>query len=113
MKIPRNLESLDPQGIEEIFVIKTQEIDFFGAMVREKGGKSAVNGRVCFPDGTHWYFQSSNGNRSGLKKQLTSICETVAAFYHTDVFQLKFQKVVGYEEFIRVLREAKEGMACA
>jgi len=104
------MELSNEQEIEEVFVIKTDEIEFFGAMVREKQGKSAVNGRVWFRDGTWWYFQSSAGQRAALRKRLVSVCETAAAFYRTDIFRLKFRRVIGYKEFIRVLREAKQGM---
>ena len=59
------MELTNKEGIEQVFVIKTEEIDFFGAMVRGKQGKSAVNGRVWFEDGTRWYFHSQGGNQRG------------------------------------------------
>lgn len=101
------------QGIEEVFVIKTEEIDFFGALVKEKEGRSAVNGRVWFRDGTRWHFQSPAGNRVGLRMKLVSLCETIATFYSADVFRLKFHRVVAYEEFIHILQKTKQGTAYA
>ena len=98
------------KGIEEIFVIKTEEIDFFGALVKEKGGNSAVNGRVWFQDGTRRYFHYPPGEPDRLRIKMVALCETIAEFYCTDVVHLKFNRVIGYEEFIRLLREGKGGM---
>jgi hypothetical protein len=101
------------QGIEEVFVIQTEAIDFFAAIVKEAGGKSAVNGRVRFQDGRSWYFTSQLGDRAGLWKKLVSLCKAVAAFYGTDVFRLKFNQAMEYDEFVRILRETKRDMAYA
>jgi len=101
------------RGIEEVFVIKTEEIDFFGALVKEKERRSAVNGRVWFKDGTRWYFHSPAGNRDSLRRNLASLCEAIAASYGAVVYSLKFHRIVGYEEFIRLVREVKCRMAHA
>ena len=101
------------QGIEEVFVIKSEDIEFFGAMIRKKGGESAVNGRVWFKDGTRWYFHSPAGNRDSLRRNLASLCEAIAASYGAVVYSLKFHRIVGYEEFIRLVREIKCRMAHA
>lgn len=103
----------NPQGIEEIFVVKTEEIDFFGAMVRETEGTSGVNGRVWFRDGTRWYFKSLAGDRADLRKRLISLCKNMAALYGADIFHLKFNRVMDYREFIQRLQEAKQEMAYA
>jgi len=101
------------RGIEEAFVIETEAIDFFGALVQEKEGLPAVNGRVRFRDGTRWYFQSSKGDRASLRRKLSSICETLASLYRADIFCLKFHRVLTYEEFVRVLQQTKQKMAYA
>ncbi|MBW2056136.1 MAG: hypothetical protein JRH07_02065 [Deltaproteobacteria bacterium] len=103
----------DREGIEEVFVIKTEEIDFFGALVREKGGKSAVSGRVWFRGGTRWYFASRGGERGDLRERLAGLSENVASLYGTHVFCLKFSRTMDYRGFIRRLREAKQAMARA
>ena len=97
----------EEKGIEEVFMIKTEAIDFFGALVKEKGGKSVVNGRVWFQDGNRWYFYSPEGEQAVLREKLSSLCETLAEFYRTCVYYQKFDEVIEYQEFIRLLREAK------
>ena len=101
------------RGIKEIFVIKTDQIDFFGVMVGHGHGQSAVHGRVRFRDGTRWSFQSPPGDHVGVRHRLVSLCHEIAVCYRADVFHLAFPRLIGYEEFIRVLREAQQRMACA
>ena len=100
-------------GIKEIFVIKTDQIDFFAVMVRDRHGQSAVHGRVGFPDGTRWSFQTPPGDPVGVRHRLVSLCHNVAACYHTDIFHLAFPRLVGYKEFTRVLWEAQRRVAYA
>jgi hypothetical protein len=100
-------------GIKEIFVIKTEKIDFFGAMVGHKHGQSAVHGRVRFPDGARWFFESQPGDHAGVRHRLVCLCHEVAAWYRAEIFHLAFPRLIGYEEFIRVLREAQHQMGCA
>ncbi len=107
------MEVSNQQGIEEVFVIKTGEIDFFGALIKENGGRSAVNGKVRFRDGSSLYFRGPNGERNGLRKNLLSLCQAIAQFYDTNVFWLRFQKVMGYDDFIRLLRETHQKMGYA
>jgi len=70
------MDNPDQQGIEEAYVITTNEIDFFGAIVREKEGTTSVNGRVLFQDGTWWYFSSSKSDRATLRRKLVKVCES-------------------------------------
>ena len=98
------------KGIEEVFVIQTEAIDFFGALTKEKAGKFVVYGRVRFHDREERFFQSPAGERAVLLNKLLTLCEAIAGFYGTDVFCQKFDRAVGYEKSIGLLREAKHKM---
>lgn len=100
-------------GIEEVFVIKTEDIDFLGAMIREQGGGSAVKGIVSFLDGTQWYFRSSADNRGCVRKRFVSLCENIATSYRADLIRLTFSRIIESEEFVRLLQEVKWKMAYA
>ena len=100
----------NPKEIEEVFVIQTEAIDFFGALAKEKGGKFVVHGRVRFHDKEQWAFHSPAGERAVLRNKLLTLCEATAGFYGTDVFCQKFDRAVGCEKFIGLLREAKHKM---
>ncbi|MBW2346057.1 MAG: hypothetical protein JRF53_19100 [Deltaproteobacteria bacterium] len=104
------MTSSNRKEIEEVFVIQTDAIDFFGALVKEKGGKAVVHGRIRFQDGTRWAFHSPAGERAALSNKLLTVCKAIAGFYGTDVFCQKFDRAVGYEKFIGLLREAKHKM---
>jgi hypothetical protein len=101
------------EGIQELFVIETEKIDFFGALARDRGGRAVVNGRVRFQDGTRWCFHSLPGDPFDLRNRLVSVCEAISAFYDTDIFHLEFREAMGTGEFVRRLREAKQGIAQA
>jgi hypothetical protein len=101
------MTSSNRKEIEEVFVIQTDAIDFLGALVKEKAGKSVVDGRILFQDGTRWSFHSPAGERAVLSNKLLTLCEVIAGFYGTDVFRQKFDSAAGYEKFIGSLREAK------
>ena len=55
-------------GLQEMFLIKTEAIDFFATLVGEKGGNCIVNGRVRYGDGTFSFFRSPAGELDGLRK---------------------------------------------
>jgi hypothetical protein len=98
------------EGIEEVFVVKSEKIDFFGALVKEKGGESAVNGRIKFPDGTRWYFSHPTGDRDNLVEKMVTLSDAIADFCSTNVARLKFERIIGHDEFIRLLRAGKGGI---
>ena len=98
------------EGIEEVFVIKTEKIDLFGALIKEKGGEAALNGRIRFPDGTRWYFSHPAGDRDNLVEKMVTLSDAIADFYSTNVVRLKFERIIGHDEFIRLLRAGKGGM---
>ena len=104
------MTSSNRKEIEEVFVIKTEVIYFFSVLVKEKAGKSVVDGRIRFQDGTRWYFHYPAGERDVVRNKLLTLCEAVAGFYGTDVFRQKFDRAVGYEKFIGLLREAKHSL---
>jgi len=99
--------------IREIFLIKTSQIDFFGVMIGHNCGRSAVQGRVRFPDGTRWSFQFPPGDHAQVKDRLVSLCHDVAACYRTHVLHLAFPRLVGYEEFTRVLWQTQRHVGYA
>ena len=89
------MESLNRTGLQKVFVIKTDGIDFFAALVRKEGGTSMINGRVAYGDGTTFVFHSPAGELEELKKTLESICKSIADFYCTDVVHHKFNYKIG------------------
>lgn len=97
----------DQEGIEEVFAIQTDAIDFFGALIREKGGKSIVHGRIRFQDGMRWYFHYPAGERAVVRNRLLIVCEAIARFYGADIFCQKFSETIEYGRFIHLLRAAK------
>lgn len=100
-------------GIKEIFLIKTSQIDFFGVMVGHNRGRSAVQGRVRFPDGTGWSFQFPPGDHAKVKHRFVSLCHDVATWYQTNIFHLAFPRLVGHKEFTRVLWETQRHVGYA
>jgi Leu/Phe-tRNA-protein transferase len=101
------MESSDQEGIEEVFAIQTDAIDFFGALVKEKAGKSGVHGRILFQDGKQWYFHYPADERAVVRNKLVHLSEAIAKFYGTDLFCHKFDETIAYGEFIHLLRAAK------
>jgi len=95
------------EGIKEIFVVKSERIDLFGAMVLKQGPLYEIYGRVRFQDGKVWYFHHCADHPTVLRDKLFALCETVAEFYGTSLFHQKFNGVIGYDRFIHQLREAK------
>ena len=75
----------NPKEIEEVFVIQTEAIGFFGALGKEKGGEFVVYGRVRFHDKEQWAFHSPAGERAALRNKLMTLGEAIAKFYGTDV----------------------------
>jgi hypothetical protein len=101
------MASSNHEGIEEVFVIQANAIDFFAALVKAKPGKSGVHGKIRFQDGKRWYFHYPAGERAAVRNRLLTVCEAIAKFYGTNVFCQKFDGTIGYGEFIHLLREAK------
>ncbi len=93
--------------IREVFIIKTEEIDVFGAIVRKSDGGIRVTGRVLFRDGTYWGFDSPKDDQEALRKMLVGFCRRLADFYGAEVFNMKFRKEIRSDEFIEKLRQAK------
>ena len=87
------------EGIEEIFVIKTEAVNFFGALVKIQKGLTAAHGHVRFQDGKEWYFQIPADDRPLLRQRLEALCGELAALFHVDFLHEKFQNVIGYEQF--------------
>jgi hypothetical protein len=97
----------DQEGIEEVFAFQTEEIDFFGALVRKEGSKRMVNGRVLFKGGQRWYFKSPPGEKTEVREKLVVLSENIAEFYGASVIHKAFAENIGTEHFLNLLREAK------
>jgi len=95
------------EGIKEIFVVKSESIDLFGAMVLKEGVFYEIYGRVRFQDGKVWYFHHSADHPTVLRDKLFALCEPVAEFYGTNLFHHEFHGAIGVDRFIHQLREAK------
>jgi hypothetical protein len=89
------MESTDKTGLQEVFMIKTDTIDFFAALVRGEGGQSMINGRVAYGDGTISVFHSPAGELEDLRKTMKLICESIADFYCTHVVHQRFNSMIG------------------
>ena len=87
------------EGIEEIFVIKTKYVNFFGALVKMEHGLTSAHGSVRFDDGKEWYFQIPANDRLYLRKKLESLCGELAAVFNVDFLHQKFQNVIAYDQF--------------
>ena len=90
------MESTNKTGLQEVFMIKTDRIDFFAALVRKEGGLSMINGRVAYGDGTTSVFHSPAGELEDLRKTIKSICESIADFYCTHVVHQRFNGIIGF-----------------
>ncbi len=91
------------EGIEEVFVIKTKQIDFFGALVRLKKGGVSAQGRVKFDLDKQWYFHLPTGDRAALRHKLHSASHDIADAYHMKVFHQKFEGAIGYDDLVTLL----------
>jgi hypothetical protein len=103
----------DQKEIEEVFVIKTKDINFVGTLFREGRGYAKVYGHVWFRDGTGWGFHRSGNSPADLQTKLRSLSESIAAFYGTDLLRLKLDRAIEYETFARLLGCLKGEMTCA
>ena len=79
----------DRYDIDEIYMIRTESITFFAALVGETTGKSRVTGKVRFSDGSVTSFRHPAGDRKVMRRKITTMCEAVASFYGTEVFYRK------------------------
>ena len=90
-------------GIFEIFCINAREVNFFGAMVQFQNGKVEAHGRVTFEKGGGWYFHIPEGQTVCLRSRLKSVCSDIAEFYKADIFHQKYESVITYNDFARML----------
>jgi hypothetical protein len=95
------------EGIEEVFIVQTEAVDFLATLVRLSEGRVLANGRVLFQDGSRWILESPEGERSAMRQEIMKLAETFASQYGTEVFQLRFKEAMGFDKFIQHLREAK------
>jgi hypothetical protein len=97
------------EGIEEVFVVQTEKVDFLATLVKLSEDQVLAHGRVLFADGSRWHLESPEGEREALREEVMTLAETFASQYGTEVFRLRFKRAVGFDEFVRHLREAKTG----
>jgi hypothetical protein len=91
-----NMESTNKTGLQEVFMIKTDTIDFFAALVRKEGGMCMINGRVAYGDGTISVFHSPDGELEDLRRTMKLICRSIADFYCTHVVYQTFNHMIGF-----------------
>jgi hypothetical protein len=82
--------------IKEVFLIKTDDIDFFAALVKDKGGKTTVKGRIRYKDGTHSIFHSPVGEPDDLRKTLMSVYENMKHFDFLGECRYRFHSIIGH-----------------
>jgi hypothetical protein len=98
------------EGIEEVFEISAEEIRLFGALVIGKDGKHSIVGNIRFKDGARHYFKHPSGERTYVREQMLALCKAIAEEYGVGVFNLKFDRVMGYGEFIHLLSAGRGGL---
>jgi hypothetical protein len=98
------------EGVEEVFEISAEEIRLFGALVIGKDGKHSIIGNIRFKDGTRCYFKHPSGERAYVRERMLALCEGIAEAYGVGVFNLKFDQVMGYGEFIHLLSSGRGGL---
>ena len=96
------------EGIEEVFIVRTEAVDFLATLVRLNEDRVLANGRVLFEDGSRWFLESPEGERGAMRKEVMTLAESFAVQYGAEVFWLRFDEVMGFEEFIQHLRCAKK-----
>jgi hypothetical protein len=102
------MASCEKDIVQEVFVIKTDRIEFLGKMVRKGCGGWEVNGEVLFRDGTHWSFASPEGEQERLRDMMIRLCDRMAAFYGTKMLRVKFHDGIEAKEFSERLRASKQ-----
>ncbi|WP_022664272.1 hypothetical protein [Desulfospira joergensenii] len=83
--------------IEEMFMIRTKEIEVVGSLIKETPEEFSSKGTVNFRDGTFWAFQSPPGERCEIKKKLEDMFEKTAAFYDTEIIYHSFKMDLSQE----------------
>ena len=83
------------EGIEEIFVVRNESIDFFGALVKEGDGNWTVKGMARFCDGETLTFHHPSGDRKISREKLLCVSKAIANFYQTNYFHQKFDQGIG------------------
>lgn len=89
--------------IEEVFMIKTDEIGFVGIMAKEKEGNYEVHGRVFWTNGVMYYFHHQAEKKSILREKTCDVCNAIADFYETEVTYQKFHRPIKGDEIIPLL----------
>ncbi len=77
--------------ILEIFIVRGQSIDFFGALVAVNKDTAAVRGTVRFGNGETLFFSSPGNDRGTLSASLMSVSQGVAALYSSEVLHQSVQ----------------------
>ncbi|MBW1785654.1 MAG: hypothetical protein JRK53_03395 [Deltaproteobacteria bacterium] len=79
----------DRHDIDEVFMVRTESITLFAALVGETAGKFRAAGKVRFSDGSVTSFRHPAGDRAVMRRKIATMCEVVASFYGTEVFRRK------------------------
>ena len=75
----------------EVFVVRGQSIDFFGALVALNKDTVTVRGTVRFGTGETLFFSSPGNDRGTLSARLMSVSQGVAALYSAEVLHQSVQ----------------------
>jgi len=95
------------EGIEEVFIVQTEGVDFLATLVRLSEDRVLANGRVLFEDGSRWFLESPEGERGAMREEVMTLAESFAAQYGSEVFRLRLNEVMGFDEFVQHLRQAR------
>lgn len=86
-------------SIDEVFIIKTEDIELVGSLMADISMEFSSKGTVRFKDGTFWCFESPPGERKDVRKKVVDMFEKIAAFYDTKIFSHRFKKEASQEQF--------------
>jgi hypothetical protein len=82
--------SPEEREIDEVFMVRTEALALYAALVTGRDGKSGVTGNVRFQDGNVMAFRCPAGDRAAVRKKLARTFEAIASYYGTEVFCRRF-----------------------
>ncbi len=85
--------------IEEVFIIKNDEIDFLGTIINARENKSQIYGRIWLPNSKPIVFYSTKGRQEVLREVLKGQCHTLASQYQAKTYYFPLKTPMAWKEF--------------
>jgi hypothetical protein len=87
------------RAIEGAFIIKNEEIDLFGAMVKGKAGNREVHGRVLIGNSV-LLFHHTGESKDVLIEKMQKLCGFIAGLYAAEVIYHEYDEAVELGEIV-------------